>query len=127
MHYSAIIGLGQTARTIVSAAASNHCDSIVMGASLWSQIKACIGGGLPAKVMRRTSVPVTVGESLPAQQTQRSIFRNLSRSMVTLVIKLWFIHRHIERRGTSLVTGVCRTRAWRAFLNARISFDDGRC
>ncbi len=70
VHYSAIIGLGKTAaRTIVSAAASTHCDSIVMGASLWSQIKACIGGGLPAKVMRRTSVPVTVVKSSRAADT----------------------------------------------------------
>lgn len=69
VRYSAIIGLGATARTIASAAASSHCDSIVMGASVWSQIKACIGGGLPAKVMRKTSVPVTVVKSSRAEDT----------------------------------------------------------
>ncbi|WER49857.1 universal stress protein [Cupriavidus sp. WKF15] len=69
VRYSAIIGLGNAARTIASAAASTQCDSIVMGASLWSQIKACIGGGLPAKVMRRTSVPVTVVKSSRAAGT----------------------------------------------------------
>lgn len=60
VRYSTLIGLGHTARTIVSAAEDNSCDSIVMGASLWSQIKAAVGGGLPAQVIRRASVPVTV-------------------------------------------------------------------
>ena len=63
VRFSAIIGLGSAASTIASAAASTRCDSIVMAASLGTQIKAYVGGGLPAKVMRRTSVPVTVVKS----------------------------------------------------------------
>ncbi|MFC4524257.1 universal stress protein [Cupriavidus pinatubonensis] len=75
VRFSAIIGLGKAARTIVSAAASTRCDSIVMGASLWSQIKACMGGGLPAQVMRRTSVPVTVVKSSRAADTTMELLQ----------------------------------------------------
>ena len=63
VRYSAIIGLGHTAKTIVSAATATQCDSIVMGVSLWSQIKAYFGAGLPAKIIRKASVPVTIVKS----------------------------------------------------------------
>lgn len=79
VRYSTLIGLGNTARTIVSAAADNHCDSIVMGASLWSQIKAAIGGGLPAKVIRRATVPVTVVKAARADGTAIEVRHPSSR------------------------------------------------
>jgi len=58
--YTAIIGLGGTAQVIAQTAEGNDCDQIVLGVGLWSRIKTCFGGGLPAGVMRRTSVPLTV-------------------------------------------------------------------
>jgi len=69
VRYSALIGLGKTASSIASAAESLQCDGIVLGVSLWSQIKACFGGGLPAKIVRRTSVPVTVVKSSGSADT----------------------------------------------------------
>ncbi|WP_019449229.1 universal stress protein [Cupriavidus sp. BIS7] len=60
VRYTAMIGVGSPARAIASAAESMNCDGIVIGVNLWTQIKACFGGGLAASVMRKTSVPVTV-------------------------------------------------------------------
>lgn len=58
--YTAIIGLGGIAQVIAQTAEGNDCDEIVLGVGLWSRIKSCFGGGLPAGVMRRTAVPLTV-------------------------------------------------------------------
>jgi len=66
--YSIMIGTGAPAKTIVAAALSAGCDGVVIGASLWTQIKARFGGGLPAQVMRCTSVPVTVVKSVRASK-----------------------------------------------------------
>ncbi|ODV44222.1 universal stress protein [Cupriavidus sp. UYMMa02A] len=63
VRYSTQIGLGEIVSSIVGAAESLRCDGIVLGISLWSQIKACLGGGLPARLIRHTSVPVTVVKS----------------------------------------------------------------
>lgn len=63
VRYLTLIGVGEKANAIASAAESLQCDGIVLGMSLWSQIKARFGGGLPAKLIRRTSVPVTVVKS----------------------------------------------------------------
>lgn len=58
--YVSLIGLGPIAQIIARMAEQNHCDGIVLGVGRWSRIKSCVGGGLPAGVMRRTSVPLTV-------------------------------------------------------------------
>lgn len=67
VRYVALIGLGRTASTIAIAADANRCDGIVLGVTIWSQFKACFGGGMPAKIMRRSSVPVTAVKASKAQ------------------------------------------------------------
>lgn len=58
--YVPIIALGPVAQAIARLAEEHNCDGIVLGLGLWSRIKSCVGGGLPAGVMRRTSLPLTV-------------------------------------------------------------------
>jgi len=60
VRYSAVIGVGAIVPTIARAAEVNRCDGIVLATTFWSRLKACFGGGLPARLMRRTPVPVTM-------------------------------------------------------------------
>jgi len=76
VRYTPMIGVGTPARAISGAAESMSCDGIVIGVSLWSQIKACFGGGLAASVMRKTSVPVTVVKSAGAGSAATAVARS---------------------------------------------------
>lgn len=58
--YAAQIGVGSTANTILNAAQVCQCDGIVLGLSAWSRVLALVGAGTPAKIMRRSRVPVTL-------------------------------------------------------------------
>lgn len=58
--YVAQIGIGSPATTILTAAQVCQCDGIVLGLSAWSRFLALAGGGIPAQIMRRSRVPVTL-------------------------------------------------------------------
>jgi nucleotide-binding universal stress UspA family protein len=58
--YTAVIGVGDMVPMILRAAEASHCDGIVLGTTFWSRMNACFGGGLPARLMRRARVPVTL-------------------------------------------------------------------
>ncbi|MFJ4288553.1 universal stress protein [Cupriavidus sp. NPDC089707] len=58
--YVAQIGVGSTASTILNAARVCQCDGIVLGLSAWSRALALAGTGTPARIMRRSRVPVTL-------------------------------------------------------------------
>ncbi|WP_041679548.1 universal stress protein [Cupriavidus necator] len=68
--YVPIIALGPLAETIARTAEENNCDGILLGTGLWSGITSFVGGGLPAGVMRRTSVPLTVIKARGSRQTK---------------------------------------------------------
>lgn len=55
---------------MASTAEEHYCDGIVPAAGLWSRITSCVGGGLPAGVMRRTSVPLTVVKARASRETK---------------------------------------------------------
>ncbi|CAG2149641.1 hypothetical protein LMG31506_04069 [Cupriavidus yeoncheonensis] len=58
--YTAVIGVGAIVPTILRVAEASQCDGIVLGTTFWSRLNACFGGGLPARLMRRARVPVTL-------------------------------------------------------------------
>lgn len=97
--YSTLIGLGEEACAIASAAESLRCDGIVVGVSLWSQIKAHFGGGLPAKLIRRTSVPVTVVKATGSVDTstdagQKALWRNHPHPQMVAYPRHAWSHSH---------------------------------
>lgn len=65
--YVAQIGIGSPANTILNAAQACQCDGIVLGLSAWARVLALAGAGTPAKVMRRSRVPVTLVNAPHAQ------------------------------------------------------------
>ncbi|MBP0639320.1 universal stress protein [Cupriavidus sp. AcVe19-6a] len=58
--YVAQIGIGTPVKTILDAAQACRCDGIVLGVSAWSRLLALAGAGIPASIMRRSRVPVTL-------------------------------------------------------------------
>ncbi|SOZ39572.1 universal stress protein [Cupriavidus neocaledonicus] len=54
------IGVGTPVQTIISAARACACDGILLGVSCWSRILALAGAGVPARIMRRSPIPVTL-------------------------------------------------------------------
>ncbi len=65
--YVAQIGVGSTANTILNAAQACQCDGIVLGLSAWSRLLVLAGAGIPARIMRRSRVPVTLVNAPHAQ------------------------------------------------------------
>jgi len=65
--YVAQIGIGSPANTILSATQACQCDGIVLGLSAWSRLLALAGAGIPARIMRRARVPVTLVNAPRAQ------------------------------------------------------------
>ena len=66
--YVAQIGIGAPANTILNAAQACQCDGIVLGLSAWARVLALAGAGTPAKVLRRSRVPVTLVNAPPHAQ-----------------------------------------------------------
>ncbi|MDF3832109.1 universal stress protein [Cupriavidus basilensis] len=65
VNYVPEICVGPTAKTIAHVAEASQCDGILLGTTFWSRFNACFGGGLPARLMRRTRVPVTLIKAAP--------------------------------------------------------------
>lgn len=65
VRHVAQIGVGAPVTTIIRAARACACDGILLGVSAWSRILALAGAGTPARIMRRSPIPVTLVNAPP--------------------------------------------------------------